>query len=397
MSSGSIAYEREAHPRPEAIARAGVATLVLLSLGHFFVDLYSGALGVFQPVLVERLRLSLTQAGILGGVYVFSSSVMQLAYGYLSDRLNTKLFAALGPAIAGAAISSLGLAPGYTWLLAAVVIGGVGIAAFHPQASSEILKGSSSHRGRWMAIFVSAGTLGFACGPVFFSAILSHFGLVNSFWAGIPGILVSVFLIAYLPKPAHDPNSRAGGFNLDPLRAVWKPLTILYFLVFVRSVVQIAFAQFLPLYLHMERGFTLTQASYALSLYLAAGAVGGFSGGFLSDRFGGKVVIQFSMIGCIPFLALFFFSTGPLAMAGLALSGLLLLFTIPVNVVMAQQLAPAQAGTVSALMMGFAWGTAGMIFIPLIGWASDLLSLSNVMAGLLVFPLIGFLLALKLK
>jgi FSR family fosmidomycin resistance protein-like MFS transporter len=84
------------------------------------------------------------------------------------------------------------------------------------------------------------------------------------------------------------------------------------------------------------------------------------------------------------------------SIAGLILSGFILLFTIPVNVVMAQRLAPGQAGTVSALMMGFAWGMAGMVFIPLIGLASDLFSLDRVLASLTVFPAIGFLLAWKL-
>jgi FSR family fosmidomycin resistance protein-like MFS transporter len=64
---------------------------------------------------------------------------------------------------------------------------------------------------------------------------------------------------------------------------------------------------------------------------------------------------------------------------------------------MAQELAPAQVGTVSALMMGFAWGMAGMIFVPVVGWASDLLSMHQVMVSLLAFPLLGFFLTLKLK
>jgi hypothetical protein len=47
-------------------------------------------------------------------------------------------------------------------------------------------------------------------------------------------------------------------------------------------------------------------------------------------------------------------------------------------------------------MMGFAWGTAGVVFIPLVGYAADILSLHGVLASLTVFPLIGFLLTLKL-
>ena len=83
-------------------------------------------------------------------------------------------------------------------------------------------------------------------------------------------------------------------------------------------------------------------------------------------------------------------------MAGLALSGLILLFTIPVNVVMAQDLAPQHAGTVSSLMQGFAWGIAGMIFIPLIGFLSDRFSMQTTMSSLTIFPLIGFFLTLAL-
>jgi FSR family fosmidomycin resistance protein-like MFS transporter len=73
-------------------------SLILLSLGHFFIDLYSSALGAFQPLLVERLGLSLSHAGLLGGILVFSSSVTQPLYGILSDRYPTKLFTALAPA-----------------------------------------------------------------------------------------------------------------------------------------------------------------------------------------------------------------------------------------------------------------------------------------------------------
>jgi len=126
------------------------------------------------------------------------------------------------------------------------------------------------------------------------------------------------------------------------------------------------------------------------------GTAGGMAGGALADRFGGRRVILISMIGSVPFLMLFVFGRGVLSTAGLFLGGLVLLFTIPVNVVMAQELAPAQAGTVSALMMGFGWGTAGLIFIPLTGWVSDVFSLQAAFAGLIAFPLIGFLLALRL-
>ena len=371
-------------------------TLTLLCLGHFFIDLYSSALGAYQPVLVESLGLSLRQAGLVGGTLMFFSSVMQPIYGYLSDRLHTKGFTVLAPAVAGVFISGLGLVTSFPGLLPMVAMGGAGIASFHPQASAWAASVSGTKRAKWMAVFISSGTLGMALGPAYFSNVLAHIGLRNSWWAGLPGVAVTIILMLTLKLGPAPEVKLSRAIDWAPLKAVWQPLTIHYFLVFIRSIVQITFAQMLPLYLHRERGFSLQNSSYALTLYLACGAVGGFTGGNLADRFGGRQVILVSMLGCVPFLALFFFGSGPLALLGLGLAGFLLLFTIPVNVVMAQELAPGQAGTVSALMMGFAWGMAGLLFIPLVGWVSDLTSMHTALSWLMVFPLIGFGLTWKL-
>ncbi len=394
MASQTPALALKFPQAEQTLARTGFAAFWLFSLAHFFIDLYSSALSAFQPVLGEKYGLNLTQAGMLGGLLVFSSSVMQPAYGYLSDRFHTRLFSALTPAIAGIFISSLGLAPNYSWMIVLVLIGGAGIASFHPQASARATVGLPGNRGHWMAIFISSGTLGLAIGPTYFSTFLTTLGMGRTYWAAIPGLIVTLLLLAG-PNTTPAVSTRPK-FDLKPLKAVWKPLAILYFLVFIRSMVQVVYTQFLPLYLHRERGFSLPSASYTLTLYLASGAIGGFLGGHMADRYGGRRVILLSMLGCLPCIALFFLSSGALSLIGLALAGLTLLFTMPVNVVMAQALVPSQSGTVSALMMGFAWGMAGLIFIPLTGWAGDHFTLRYSLATLGLFPIVGVALALKL-
>ncbi|MGQ9634932.1 MAG: MFS transporter [Bryobacteraceae bacterium] len=378
-----------------SLTRASWLALVLLSCGHFAVDLYSSALGALQPLLVERFGLTLARAGLLSGVLVFSASVAQPLYGYLSDRFHSRAFMVLAPAVAALFISALGLAPTYRWLLLLVLLGGAGVASFHPQASAWVVAEAGQRPGQTMGFFISAGALGYALGPTYFSFLVSRWGLERMHWAAIPGLAVTALLIWKPPRAALAARPHRG-FQWRPLAAVWKPLVILYAAVFLRSILQIAFGQFLPLYLHRGRGFSIPAAGYALSAFLAAGAVGGVLGGRLADRFGGRSVILFSMLASPPFFALFFITSGWLSLACLVLGGFILLFTIPVNVVMAQQLAPAQAGTVSALMMGFAWGMAGMVFIPLIGFAADVYSLHTALAALTVFPLIGFCLAWKL-
>jgi len=380
---------------PASSTRSNYTPLILFSCGHFFVDLYSIALSVMQPLLLVQFGLTLTQAGVLGGLLVFSSSVMQPVYGYLADRFHTRLFSALGPGVAAIFISSLGLASNYSMLLAMVWLGGAGIAAFHPQAAANATHGILERRGRAMAVFISAGTAGMALGPTYFSWLTGTLGLSRAYWAAIPGLLMTAFALSLFRLPSRGAGSKRG-LDFAGLRTVAGPLTILFFLVVIRSIVQVTFAQMLPLYLKIQQGYSLPVASYITSLYLLAGALGGLAGGSLADIFGGRRIILFSMIASVPFLLLFVFGSGLASIAGLVVGGSILLFTIPVNVMMAQSLAPASAGTVSALMMGAAWGSAGMLFIPLTGWVSDHFSMRTAFAGLVIMPLAGFLLALKL-
>jgi FSR family fosmidomycin resistance protein-like MFS transporter len=203
-------------------------------------------------------------------------------------------------------------------------------------------------------------------------------------------------LLFRLPAVSAASAKAKEGLDGAALRAAWKPLAILYALVFIRSVVQVTFAHLIPLYLYRERGYSLGGASLVLSLFMAFGALGGFAGGQLADRFGGRFVSIVSMIGSVPFLLTFFLADGLVSIAGLLLGGLILLFTIPVNIVMAQDLVPSQAGTISALMMGFAFGAAGMIFIPLVGRLSDSFTMHHSLMALVAFPVAGFVLSLRL-
>lgn len=371
-------------------------TLALLSCGHFFIDLYSNALGALQPLLVARHSMSLARAGFLGGLLSFSSSVMQPLYGYLSDRFGFRGFTILAPLIAGVFISCLGLASGFPLLALFVILGGVGIAAFHPQAAEQAASSLRERRGLAMSIFITSGTLGLSLGPTYFSELASWLGLERIYWAALPGIVITCVLALYLPSPPRRPPAQRAHFDLAAFRPVRTPMFLLYLLVVIRSTIQVVFAQFLPLYLHLERGYSIPEASYMLTLFLFGGGLGGFLGGNLADRFGGKRIVIFSMCGSVPFLILFLTTGGWVSALGLFAGGLILLFTTPVNVTMAQELVPSQVSTVSALMMGFAWGMAGLVGIPFVGWVADRVGLSSALGGVVLLPVAGIFLALRL-
>jgi FSR family fosmidomycin resistance protein-like MFS transporter len=321
---------------------------------------------------------------------------MQLPFGLLSDRLHTRLFTVLAPLAAGLFLTILPLAVGFKSLLLLVALGGMAIAAFHPQSTSQAAALSGARSGLGVAFFIASGMLGFSLGPVYFSLITERFGFGWLPLGIVPGVLVCALLFLKLPPPRVEEHSRPRGLDAGALRATWKPIALHYGLVVLRSVVHLGIGQFLTLYLYNERGFTFAQASLALTLFFASAAGGAVMGGNLADRFGGKRVVLTSMIASVPFFWLFLASSGWVSLVSLFVGGLILLLTIPVNVVMAQRIVPSKAGTVTALMMGFAWGMVGITFIPFIGWLADRVGLEAVLWGVVSTPLLGFLLALRL-
>ncbi len=392
----SIVPAQAAETTPAGRVALVTRPLVLLSLAHLSVDLYSSAVPTLQPVLVERFALSLAQAGWIGGIFMLSSSVLQLPFGVISDRLHSRMFGVLGLLAAAVFLSSLGRALGFPSLLLLVFLGGMGVAAFHPQSTTQAAALAGRRRGLGVAFFISAGTLGLSLGPAYFSSITEWVGFKSLWVAAIPALFMAAILSWFLPAPPRFQRSAGLGLNLAALRSHGKPLALLYGLVVLRSVVQLALGQFLTLYLFTERGFSFGQASLALALFFGSASLGSFLGGGLADRIGGKRVVVISMACSAPFLALFVGTTGWLSLVALFVGGLILLLTIPVIVVMAQDLVPSQAGTVSALMMGFAWGMAGITFIPLIGWLGDLFGLETVFWGVVTLPLLGVLMAIKI-
>jgi FSR family fosmidomycin resistance protein-like MFS transporter len=369
-------------------------SVLTLAAAHFFIDNYSTMLGAMLPFLHRQLNLSMSEAGILGGVLALSSSFMQPVYGYLADRFQHRMFAVLSPAIAAIFISCIGIAPSFSALVVLLVLGGAGVAAFHPQGAAITSEVSGRDHGYQMSVFITSGMIGYGLGPVYITTIIGLVGLHRSYWAALPGIAMSFYLFFFGPSPERvEVKARRSQFS-QQVRRQFKHLVILYFLVVVRSAIQVVFVSFLPLYF-THLGFSEVQGSRFLTLFLLAGGTAGFVGGVMADRFGGKAIITLSMIGSLPLLLGFLWTSGPLSIFLCAAGGAVLLCTMAVNIVMAQKLVPEGASTVSALMMGLAWGMGG-IFVPITGFLSDAFGMQAALTAMVLLTVPGFFLGLAL-
>ena len=93
-------------------------------------------------------------------------------------------------------LSCLGIATNI-WLLAlCIILGHMGVAFFHPQATSIISNYSKlTENSKDMSIFIAMGTFGFALGPAISSSIAQHWGLEKLPFACFIGILFAFYVL----------------------------------------------------------------------------------------------------------------------------------------------------------------------------------------------------------
>lgn len=367
--------------------------LGILTFGHLSIDAYSSFFVPILPLLVVKLGLSLTLVGVLVALSSITSSFSQPLFGLWSDRMRRPWFVALGPLTAAIFMSALGLAPNFAVLAVLVMGAGLGVAAFHPQAAA-LASEASGRKSLGMAIWVTGGTVGFAIGPMFAVGVVTAFGLGGTWMAVLPGIAASALLFLWLGRMEAKPRHREKPPPLRTLRPVLRPLALLYAATVSRSVVATGYMTFLPLYLH-ERGYSLAQSGATVSLYLLFAALGGFFGGWLSDRIGGRPVIAWSFVGALPLFLASLFLPDRVGIPILIAGSFVLQSSLPVNVVLGQELAPAHASTISSFLMGAAWGMGALIVGP-IGALADARGIHTALVVLASMPAVGLACAIAL-
>ena len=369
-------------------------TVLLLAATHFIVDGYGNILAPLLPLLITNLGLSLFAAGTLQMCFQLANSVSQLAFGHIADRWRPRTLLLAGPILCVTILPLIGLAPTSVMVAVVLILGGLGGAAFHPPAAVLVHQHSGEQRGLAMSFHITSGTLGQAIAPLAFAPFVQQYGLSATPLLMVPALIIlGAILLRRMPaierlQESHD----TGGFRA--LRPYARPLTLLYFIVVLRTLTTASFSTFVPVMLTL-RGLTLAQAGTAVSVYLFATGLGGFFGGPTADRFGPRRVIMLSLVSAVPFLAVAPLLSGWQFVATLAMGGFLLQSTLPVNVTFGQTIAPISAATVSSLMMGFAWGVGGLT-VPFVGMLADNIGIPHTLMVMSAVPLVAAALALPL-
>jgi FSR family fosmidomycin resistance protein-like MFS transporter len=373
--------------------------LLLMFLGHVWVDASQAILPVVVVKLQELFSLSYFQIGLMMAVLNLTSSVIQPVFGYISDRFPSGWFIPVGILGTALTMGMLGWSPNYPVSVLLVGLAGLGTAAFHPRAMMAVYLLSGSRRGFGAAVFSTGGNLGFALGPVVGSFLVLGFGLHATLGLLGPGVLLFLIIFFYqgdyLKRKTMVAEKSSEALNGELQTIPWVSLIAVCLIVTLRSWVYISFITYLPMFFQIQ-GVHLKTGSLMLSVFLLGGAAAGLYGGHLSDRLGRRRVIAVSMLIYPALASLMILSKGVWIWLLAGASGAALLASFAVTIVLAQELLPRYLGLASGLILGLAFGTGGL-GTAVSGFLADKIGLYQVAWILALAPVLGAVLTIFIK
>ena len=283
-----------------ARARRDVSTIGLIGLAHGTSHFHHLLLPPLFPLFIRDFGLSYSELGLLVTVFFVISGVGQALSGFLVDKVGARpvLYAAMlsfiAASLAGAA------AQGYSGLVLAAALAGLGNAPFHPVDFTILNKRVSARRlGHAFSVHGISGNLGWAVAPVLLLGVSAAFGGWRAAYLASALLAAVVLLVLWLNRDALDDRlgnwggvSRPAGSGAGPAPAEEHPMAFLrlpsvwlcFSFFFWTTASLSAIQSFAGPALGRLYGLPATETAFVVTGYMLCGAAGMVMGGFLVAR-----------------------------------------------------------------------------------------------------------------
>ncbi len=271
---------------------------ITVVLGHAIKHIYnSGLQTILLPEIKIGMGLSATQLGTLAFSRQVTGWVMTVAAGYLGDRFANRasLMLAMSMILMGVSYFLAGLAPTYLFMLAAMLLIGVGPSMYHPPAMGALSRRFPDKRGFMISLHGTGGSAGEVLGPLVAAGALVYLVWRDVLQVSLVPAILAGFLIWAMMRSVRGevPGSASTGEYFRAIAGLLRKgrLAILVLVTALRSMGQSAIMIFLPVYLREDLEYSAGAVALFLALAQVVGIVVQPAMGWLSDRFGRKVVL----------------------------------------------------------------------------------------------------------
>jgi FSR family fosmidomycin resistance protein-like MFS transporter len=375
--------------------RFQTSNVLLLSFSHFVHDIYTSFLAPLLPLIIDKLGISLGQAGFLTTMLQLPS-LFNPVIGAIADRKGlARWLVILAPTLTAVPMSLVGNAGSFHALLILFFVAGTSVALFHVPAPVLIAQASGNNRGRGMSFYMAGGESARMMGPLIGVGCVTLFGLETFYPVMLFAVITSIMLYFNLGTVEIE-KSAPGKSSLSSAFATLKPVLLpLSGILTARAFMHSAMAVFLPVFVEQQTG-NLWLAGSALACYEAMGVAGVLVSGTLSDRMGRKRIL-FIALAAAPFCLFgFIVTTGLIRFAMLLATGFFILATTPVMLAIVQETGKESPAAANGLfmMVSFVVRSATIIAMGIIGdhTGLDTMYIISALAGLGALP---FLFKLK--
>jgi MFS family permease len=192
-------------------ARTGLAIVCIGAL----VAPFDTTVNTAFPVITQAFALPQRDIQWIVIAFVLAQSSLALVFGHLGDRLGHRRIFALGLGASVVAHAAAALAPDFPSLVAMRVLQGmaVGITVSCAPALATLLF-PPDEKGRVLAVYAAATSLGMALGPWLGGLLLQAFGWPGVFWFRVPLALLALLALPLLP-PIALPAARVTRSGFD--------------------------------------------------------------------------------------------------------------------------------------------------------------------------------------
>lgn len=367
--------------------------------GHFIIDNYSGFLSPILPFIALKLGITLAMTTLLISISHISSSLTQPLFGFIADKWKKRFFIFWGLMFTSVFMSLVGVAPNIWVLGICIILGGLGLGFFHPQALGFVNFFSSEDKiSGNLGIFIALGTLGYAVGPVVSSSVVDFLGLESMSLLAIFGIITALLVFKCVPKVSiiSEKNPSPTGLLKSFKNVLTHPIMrILILLSVLKSLITMTYCLLLP-FLWQSMGYSASKIGIILFIFLISGAFGTYFSSKAESIIGMKKVFYISMMSVMPLTIGFFltYKTMPaLSSTIFALIGFLVMLSVSVNFVLAQKILPEYKSMTSGFIGGFSFGAVGAL-LALIGFIAQHIGIEKL---LIIISFIPFFCAYFIK
>lgn len=371
----------------------GKVTVVAFS--HLIHDTYTSFLAPLLPLIIEKLSLTLAQAGLLSTVMQIPALLNPFIGLFADSRGLARWLVILAPTLTAIPMSLIGVAPNYGVLLLLLFMAGTSVALFHVPAPVMVARLSGSRKGRGMSLFMTGGELSRALGPVVAVGMVTWRGLEGFYPVMVVAMITSVFLYLALEPVEKDDTVRKRGSLVAAYREIRHVMLPMTGILTARAFMHASMGVFLTVYIEHKTG-SLWYGGAALTLYEAFGVAGVLSSGTLSDWMGRQRVLFWVLVIAPVAIFGFVMTSGIVQVLFMVVTGFTVLSTTPVMLAFIQDHAPVHPASANGLFMMVSFAVRA-VAVTLVGLIGDLTSheMMFVVSGLFGLMAIPFLLKLK--